>query len=347
MPKKIIFINSILLFLYFSCSEKRTPVVKEQPIIPPPQVAPVPAKELTLSLSPEQLRTAEQGYPVGPWDALQITVWNHPDLTKQTIVRKDGTIYMPLISNVSVEGLSVQEVQKLLTEKLSYYIKNPMVDVEIKEFRSRQVYFLGSVNKPGVYSLIEETNILEALSLAGGPTLDGNLAGTFLIRNNKVYPLNLFNIVKYGDLTQNVILLDRDIIYVPSSKDMKIFVLGEVRSPGAIPFQNELSVIDAIAQAGGTLHSGKISRVKIIRGTLSNPTLINADVDNIINGDLSYKDYMLVPGDIVYVPKTVIASWNQIIEDITPTLQTLIISPLQATLQVLIYQQAIEATKKK
>lgn len=345
MSKKIVFINSIVLLLYFSCSEKRAPVVKEQPVIPPPQVAPVPSRELTLSLSQEQLRTAEQGYPVGPWDVLQITVWNHPDLTKETIVRKDGTIYMPLIGDVSVEGLSVKEVQKLLTDKLSYYIKNPMVDVEIKEFHSRRVYFLGSVNKPGVYGLIEETNILEALSLAGGPTLDGNLAGTFLIRNNKVYPLNLFNVVKYGDLTQNIILQDKDIIYIPSSKDMKVYVLGEVRSPGAIPFQNELSVIDAIAQAGGALHSGKISKVKIIRGTLSNPTLINADVDNIIDGELSYKDYMLVPGDIVYVPKTAIASWNQIIEDIKPTLETLILSPLQTTLQVLIYQQAIKATR--
>ncbi len=347
MHKLVIVINGILLFLSISCSEKRAPVVQEQPVIPPPQVTPVPSKELTLSLSPEKLRTAEQGYPVGPWDTLQITVWNHPDLTKQTIVRKDGTIYMPLIGDVHVEGLSIQEVQKLLTEKLSYYIKNPMVDVEIKEFRSRRVYFLGSVNKPGVYSLIEETNILEALSLAGGPTMDGNLAGTFLIRSNKVYPLNLFNIVKYGDLTQNVILLDKDIIYVPSSKDMKIFVLGEVRSPGAIPFQNELSVVDAIAQAGGTLHSAKIGKVKIIRGNLSNPTLINADVDSIIDGDLSYKNYMLMPGDIVYVPKTIIASWNQIIEDIKPTLETLILSPLQATLQVLIYQQAIEATKNR
>lgn len=347
MHKTLIFVNSILLLVCLSCSEKRVPVAKEEPVTPPPQIAPVPSKELTLSLSPEQLRTAEQGYPVGPWDALQITVWNHPDLSKQTIVRKDGTIYMPLIGDITVEGLSVQEVQKILTEKLSYYIKNPMVDVEIKEFHSRRVYFLGSVNRPGVYSLIEETNILEALSLAGGPTMDGNLAGTFLIRNNKVYPLNLFNVVKYGDLSQNVILLDKDIIYIPSSKDMKVFVLGEVRSPGAIPFQNELSVIDAISLAGGTLHSGKTNKIKIIRGGLANPTLINADVDNIIDGDLSYKNYMLMPGDIVYVPKTIIASWNQIIEDIKPTLETLILNPLQATLQVLIYRQAIEATKNR
>lgn len=348
MYKFIIFLNIVVFLTLSSCAEKRPTVIKEAPVVvEPPAVAPVPSKELTLSLSPEQLRTAEQGYPVGPWDSLQITVWNHPDLTKQTIVRKDGTIYMPLIGDVVVEGLTVQEIQKVLTEKLSQYLKNPMVDVEVKEFHSRRVYFLGAVQRPGVYSLIEETNILEALSLAGGPTLDGNLAGTFLIRGNKVYPLNLFNVVKYGDLSQNIILMDKDIIYIPSAKDMKVFVLGEVRNPGAIPFQNELSVVDAIAQAGGTLHSGKSSRVKIIRGGLTNPVLIDADIDNIIDGELSYNEYMLRPGDIVYVPKTLIASWNQIIEDIRPTLETLIVSPLQATLQVLIYKQAIEATKNR
>jgi len=339
-------VNSVMLLVILSCSTNRTAVVEEQAVTPPPpQVAPVPSQELTLSLSAEQLRTAREGYPVGPWDSLGITVWNHPDLTKQTIVRKDGTIYMPLIGDVNVQGLTVQEIQKLLTEKLSVYIKNPMVDVEVKEFHSRRVYFLGAVNKPGAYSLIEETNILEALSLAGGASPDGNLAGTFLIRNNKVYPLNLFNVVKYGDLSRNVILMDKDIIYVPSSKDMKVFVLGEVRNPGAVPFQNELSIVDAIAMAGGALHSGKLGNVKIIRGGLSNPQLIEADVDDIIHGKASYNNYMLIPGDIVYVPKTAIASWNQIIEDITPTLQTLILSPLQATLQVLIYQHLIESTR--
>lgn len=346
MIKKLFLAYSGMLLLGLSCTEKRTPIQKEAVLVPPPQVAPVPSKELTLSLSPEQLRTAEEGYPIGPWDILLITVWNHPDLSKETVVRKDGTIYMPLIGDVNVEGHTVQEVQRILTEKLSYYIKNPMVDVEIKEYHSRRVYFLGSVTKPGVYSLIEETNILEALSLAGGPSIDANLAGTFLIRNNRVYPLNLFNVVKYGDLSQNVILMDKDIIYIPSAKDMKVYVLGEVRTPGAIPFQNELSVVDAIAQSGGALHSGKLKSVKIIRGGLANPALMEADLDNIIDGELSYKNYMLAPGDIVYVPKTAIATWNQIIEDIKPTLDTLIINPLQTTLQVLIYQQAIKATSK-
>jgi len=346
MPNGRLYITMFLAAnLFFSCGAKKE-IVKQQDL-EPSNLEPVPQKDVTLSLSAESLRTVNEGYPVGPWDALIINVWNHPDLSKTTIVRKDGTIYMPLISEVVVEGLSVQERQRLITEKFSQFLKNPIVDVEIKEYHSRKVYFLGSIQKPGAYSLFEEINILEAISLAGGPTMDGNLAGTFLIRENRVYPLNLFKLVKSADLSQNIILQDKDIIYIPSSKDMKIFVLGEVKNPGIVPFMNEISVLDAISVSGGALHSAKLDNVKIIKGGLSSPSIINVNFEKILKGKQSYEIYTLSPGDIVYIPKTAIASWNQIIEDITPTLQTLIINPLQATLQVLLYSQQLEILRRQ
>ncbi|MBI4595532.1 MAG: polysaccharide biosynthesis/export family protein [Candidatus Tectomicrobia bacterium] len=110
-----------------------------------------------------------QDYLIGGKDILEITVYDEPDLTKILRVSRQGTISFPLIGAVKVEGLSPSQLELRLKEQLAAgYLKNPQVNVMVKEYHSKEVSVVGALSKPGVYPLTSPTTVLEMLSLAGG-----------------------------------------------------------------------------------------------------------------------------------------------------------------------------------
>lgn len=107
-------------------------------------------------------------YKIGIEDELQINVWHEPELTMGVQVRPDGMITMPLINDVSVIGMTTKELQAALTEKLSAYVNEPQVTVIVKSIKSRKVFVVGQVAKPGPYPLVGRKTVLEVILEAGG-----------------------------------------------------------------------------------------------------------------------------------------------------------------------------------
>lgn len=156
---------------------------------------------------------------LGAGDELEIDVYRHADLKKKVRISPDGMIFFPLIGEVKANGLSLRQFRDRIKEGLANYIVDAQISIEITAFKGQKIFVLGEVKNPGVYQLDPPITALEAISRAGGFTLDGTDDSVMLVRGGLEKPelrtLDLEKTLKEGDLTQNVALQRGDIVYVP------------------------------------------------------------------------------------------------------------------------------------
>ena len=240
-------------------------------------------------------------YRVGPQDVLKITVFGEPLLSGPVRVDSDGTIPFQYLQRVKVEGLTTGEIGEALRKGLADgYIKNPQVSVDVEDYHSQNVYVLGEVKAPGKYSLPGNSTLVDVLTQAGSTT---PAAGHWvLIYHHKqgsalVGPANTDGTqpdlkINLADIqsgkAQNIMIEDLDAVSVPKAE--RIFVNGNVRNPAAYPFDEGMTVFEAIAVAGGVSEKGSNSRISVKR-------IIDGKLKEI---DVKQTD-VLKPGDQVFV----------------------------------------------
>jgi polysaccharide export outer membrane protein len=219
-------------------------------------------------------------YQVGPGDILEVTVYGYDDLNQTVVVQPDGTFPFPLVGRVEAEDLTVSELQQSLERQLaSGFVRNPHVAVVVKEYRSKRVFVVGEVTRPGPYPLAGKTTIVELLALAGpltanagteivvvrpgsqadGPTLPDAAAAT---TRAEVLRIDLRDL-QSGDLSKNLVLEPNDTLFV--SPAPRVYVSGEVRQPGAFPFSPGMTVRQLIGLAGGLSEDGSTRGLRVIR----------------------------------------------------------------------------------
>jgi polysaccharide export outer membrane protein len=142
-------------------------------------------------------------YRIGPGDVLNITVWDHPELTipagqfrdaetSGQLVGDDAHFFYPYVGRVRAVGMTVSEIRDVLTERLSTYINNPQLDVRVVGFRSQKVYVVGEVETPGVIPLTDiPMMVADAISLSGGLTENAHKSGVNISRGGKIYEIDL------------------------------------------------------------------------------------------------------------------------------------------------------------
>lgn len=284
---------------------------------------------------------------LGAGDTISITTWGHPDLSGVVRIEKDGKIYLPLIGGIEAQGLTVEQLKEKLTRSLSAYIRHPFIDVEVKEYSSRLVLLLGSVQKPGIYPIMGGTDIVTALALAGGQTAQSgqaNLSSVYLIRKGHSTIVNVYDYLRNGNQYNDPVLQNKDVIYVPSAADQNIIVLGRVDKPVVIPVTGApVSIMQAISLAGGFRLGALRDDVKVIRGGLIHPDVYTVNVDGMLHGEKpsAPQGVELYAGDIVFVPKSALASWNDILDQIQPTLNVLLAQPLSIATNYLLLRQLL------
>ncbi len=160
-------------------------------------------------------------YRLGPGDILSFGVWGYEDLqVKELVIRPDGKVAFPIIGEVNVMGKCVGQLTEQLTEGLSHYIYNPKVTVNIIKFRTTRVYVLGEVIKPGLYEIEKQHNLLDAIGIAGGYTKNAAKKKVMILhkdqRSNPI-KVNLLNMLKNGDMSQNYVLSEGDVVYLADS----------------------------------------------------------------------------------------------------------------------------------
>lgn len=167
---------------------------------------------------PSRATAVTPDYRIGPGDVLAISVWGQNDLDQVVAVRPDGKILLAVVSETEAGGLTVAELASRLTAMYRYTVRSVQVTVSVKEIRSRPVFFVGSVVKPGPIQLTEDLTLLQALSAVGGPTSSADLESAFVLRGALRIPVNLLAMLQQGDLAQNLQLQPRDTVVVPDRR---------------------------------------------------------------------------------------------------------------------------------
>lgn len=259
------------------------------------------------------LAAQEQGRPsyrVGPRDLLAIDVLQVPELNVERRVREDGTIVLPLLGEVAVGGLTEGEVRlKLKTLLESKYMQRQAAEVSvlIKEFRSRPISVIGAVKQPGPLSFPGRWTLLEALTAAGGLANDhGDIIYVLRRADNGLtdqVAISVEDLLIKADHRSNIPIFANDLINVPPAVSVTIFLVGEVRSPGAVEFKSNerITMLTALARAGG-LTDRAARKVTIRRQSGGRPEEIEVDAKRILSG--KDPDVALEDGDVVVVKES-------------------------------------------
>ena len=157
------------------------------------------------------------GYRVGVDDELMISVWHEPEFSQAVVVRPDGMITLPLVNDIKVVGLSTEELQALLTDKLKTLVNDPQVTVVVKSIKSLKVFLAGSVVKQGMYPLISGLTVLELITQGGGLGPFAKSGSIYILRTENGKRVRIgFNYKKAlqgkGD---NPLLQSGDMVVVP------------------------------------------------------------------------------------------------------------------------------------
>ena len=167
----------------------------------------------------DTLPAVDPGYRLGAEDVMLVSVWKDEHLTREVVVRPDGVFSFPLVGDVQAEDRTVEEIRADLVKRLTRYIPNPNVSVAVMKVLSYKVYVVGRVNKPGEYLIGHYTDVLQALSLAGGLTTFAAENDIKVIRRIKgqqqVFPFRYGDVRKGHDLEQNILLQRGDVVMVP------------------------------------------------------------------------------------------------------------------------------------
>lgn len=293
----------------------------------------------------ENLSKINRSYLLGTNDTLSIYVFDCPEYTQEKIkVQPDGNIVIAPIGPFYVQGKTIGELHDILVEKYKYYLRNPQITIRLDQLKPFVAYVRGNVTTPGSFELNMDANIgtpfsaqelsvkqierkspllSNVLIAAGGAKFDSDFEH-IKITNNKTheeFEVNLLKILESGDMTQDLVLRDGDVVYVPklktplavsdevyqkyitsnfSPKFVPVKVFGYVNHPGIIKLENNASISlnSAIMGAGGYLEDAAYAPQKVY---LSRPDASGKLVTKVVNPMAS--DITVMPNDIVYVPE--------------------------------------------
>jgi polysaccharide export outer membrane protein len=185
---------------------------------------------------------------------------------------------------------------------------------------TKEVTVLGEVITQGKYKVNIDTTLPDILSIAGGVKKDSaDLYMAYMVRDRQAIPINLKRLLDWGDQSQNILMEDGDLVYIPNINEKKLHVVGEVNSPKVIYFTDPIDLTEAIAQAGGFNYYANRRQVVVIRGDIQNPQIYEVNALAMLEGK-SLERFKLERGDIVYVPRTLIADWDIFVNQILPTI---------------------------
>lgn len=286
-----------------------------------------------------------RSYLLGTNDTLSIYVFDCPEYTQEKIkVQPDGNIVVAPLGPFYIQGKTIGELHDILVERYKYYLRDPQVTIRLDQLRPFVAYVRGNVTTPGSFELNMDSNIgtpfsaqelsvkqierkspllSNVLIAAGGAKFDSDFEHIQIknSRTNEEFEVNLLKILDSGDMTQDVVLREGDVVYVPklktplavseenykkyitsnfSPKFVPVRVFGYVNHPGIIKLENNASISlnSAIMGAGGYFEDAAYAPQKVY---LSRPDASGKLVTKVVNPMST--DISVMPNDIVYVPE--------------------------------------------
>jgi len=239
---------------------------------------------------------------LGPGDLIEVGVYNVPELSTKARIGNSGDVYLPLIDYVHVGDLTVEEAQNVIEKRLEDggFVRGAHVTIFLDESASQGVTVLGEVARPGIYPALGERRLYDLISAAGGFSPAAGRKVSIIRQNNGSAPITL-NLPRNlaDDLQDNVTILPGDTITVPRAPI--IYVVGDVGRPAGLLVDNgTLTVLQALALAGGPNHTAKMSGVRIIRKGPEGMTETKLPLKKML--EAKSPDITLQADDILFVP---------------------------------------------
>jgi polysaccharide biosynthesis/export protein len=261
---------------------------------------PAPANETASPQSPRLL--ANSNVKLGIGDLIDITVYGVPDLLTKTRISGSGDVYFPLIDYVHIADLTTDEAQELIQKRLEDggFVRGPHVSIFVDESASQAITMVGEVGRPGPYAALGERRLFDLISAAGGLT---DKAGRLVSIEHRGDPGNKVELQLSQNLAEdtqnNVDVFPGDTIIV--SRAGIIYVVGDVNHPsGFLIEDNSLSVLKALALAGGSTRTSALAKTRILRQTPNGVQEIPVNLKKVLYAKAP--DMPLVKGDILFIP---------------------------------------------
>ncbi len=334
----------------FLISGVATPAVKAQnspsaqglPTIPtqPAPAAPAPAAPVP-----------ESAYTLGAGDIVNVDIFRVPQYSGESQVLVDGTLNLPLVGKVNVNGLNVDAATAAISRQYGQYLRRPIVTLSLLRRRPLQIGIAGEVSRPGSYTIdqneTQSSRLSQLIETAGGITQSADLAQVQVRRpradgTQQLVTVNLWELIRNGDLTQDVTLRDGDAIFIPTAlvplenaalladasfandvnQPINIAVIGEVYRPGPYTLEGgaartgnagtpgaagssntPTTITRALQVAGGIKPLADIRKVQVVRPTRAGtPQVFEADLWQLLSSGDIKQDAILQEGDTVFVP---------------------------------------------
>jgi polysaccharide export outer membrane protein len=274
-------------------SAPKNPADAGQAAVPPAQ---------TQSSTVASNTSSSSSLRLGTGDLVEVSVYNVPELSAKVRVSSDGDIYLPLVDYVRVGGLTADQAQALIQKRLSDggFVKNPHVSLFVQEYASQGASVLGEVARPGIYPVLGQQRLFDVISAAGGFTEKAGQSITVTHRSQPDKPVTVPLARNATDTPEgNIAVFPGDTIVV--RKADVVYVVGEVGRPsGFLMDSGHLTVLQAIALAGGTTRIAKLGGVRILRKGPAGISETPVELKKIL--EAKSPDVMMQADDILFVP---------------------------------------------
>ena len=271
-------------------------------------------------------------YKIGALDVLTIDLWVPEGVRRELVtVKPSGKISFNFVNNLNVVGLTPSMVEDELKRQLARYIIEPQVDVTVKEYKSKFVTVMGPGSDTaldrevggGIKYLTGRTKLLDVLAGGGMLAESADLKNIQIRRKDgsKVVKVDVYKAITQGDRSQDPVLDNEDLIFVPQlSKDSsRVYLFGEVNRPGSYAFSGpSMKLFDAISRAGGPTIFGRPEETRVVRGDITSPDVLSADVRALVEQGNQGQNLDLINGDLVYIPRSAVGSVKLFVDQIRP-----------------------------
>jgi polysaccharide export outer membrane protein len=264
----------------------------------------------------------EESYTLGRGDDIVLTVWGRPELSGKQVIGPDGRITLPIIGSIKVADLTREAASDAVIHALEKDYTNLSVSIQVERYGSNRVFIVGRVANPGALLFDRPPTLLEAIARAGSLPVGGMgsekaaLTRCAIFRGrDQIAWIDLKALFTAADLSLNIHLHRDDVVYLPDADDQLVYVMGEVRTPGALHLTPDMSFLDAIARSGGTTVDAATAKIQLIRPGRD----LHRDISlkALMQPDPSLK-FSLEEGDIIYVPRTNMAKIGYSLERLGP-----------------------------
>lgn len=286
----------------------------------------------TTPLPPALLAYRPESYLIGAGDRLDITVSNHPELSRASglraverlgrLVRTDGRFFFPYAGLIQAEGQTSGQIRSTLAQRMSRFMETPQVDVTVSHFASHWVSFRGAfANRQPQPITATPLTLAKAVDAAGIKTEDADISHLVLTRDGKPYVLDLNTMETGDDRREDIVLKGGDMLYLPRQEAQEVFVLGEVVRPLAITLRTKLTLAQALGRAGGlNQETAAAAAVYVIRNTPDQEVgsmLYLLDARSPRAFGIAGR-FVLRAGDIVFASASGIARWHRFARQLLP-----------------------------